>query len=79
MFLGAKAPHGNAARLFIDYALSKEKQKQLVGFQRIPVHEEVDPEPACLFKGYKRIVEGPEDYENYSEVIKLYQDILSIR
>ena len=79
MMLAAKAPHPNAGRLFINFLLSAEGQKMLVGFRRIPAREDIDPDPPRLFKGYKRIVEIPEDYKNSSETIKLYQEILGMR
>lgn len=77
--LAAKAPHPNAAKLFIDFVLSKEGQKMLVGFRRIPVREDVEANPPRLFKGYKRIVEHPEEYKNFSETIRLYQEIFKLR
>lgn len=79
VMLAAKAPHPNAAKLFIDFLLSKEGQKMLVGFRRIPVHEEVEADPPRLFKGYKRIVEHPEEYRSFSETVKLYQQIFNLR
>jgi len=79
MMLAAKAPHPNAGKLFMDFLLSKEGQKMLVGFRRIPVREDVDPDPPRLFKGYKRIVEHPEDYKNFAQTIKLYQEIFGLR
>jgi iron(III) transport system substrate-binding protein len=79
MMLAAKAPHPNAGKLFIDFLLSKTGQKMLVGFRRIPVREDVDPDPPRLFRGYTRIVEHPEDYKNFNETIKLYQEIFGIR
>ena len=79
LLLGAKSAHPNAAKLFIDFVLSEEGQKQLVGLSRIPVREDVKPQPARLFGGYKRIVESPGEYENFSEVIKLYQEIFNVR
>jgi iron(III) transport system substrate-binding protein len=79
LLLGAKSAHPNAAKLFIDFALSEEGQKQLVGLSRIPVREDVKPQPARLFGGYKRIVENPGEYENFSEVIRLYQEIFNVR
>ena len=79
MMLAAKAPHPNAGKLFIDFLLSKEGQKMLVGFRRIPVREDVDADPPRLFKGYKRVVEHPEDYRNFNETVRLYQEILGIR
>ena len=77
--LAAHAPHPNAGKLFIDFLLSKEGQKMLVGFRRIPVRGDVDPEPARLFRGYKRIVENPEEYKNLNETRKLYQKIFGLR
>lgn len=79
MMLAAKAPHPNAAKLFIDFLLSEEGQKMLVGFRRIPVREDVDADPPRLFRGYKRIVEHPEEYKNFSETVKLYQEIFHLR
>jgi ABC-type Fe3+ transport system substrate-binding protein len=79
MMLAAKAPHPNAGKLFIDFLLSKEGQKMLVGFRRIPVREDVEPDPPRLFRGYKRIVEHPEDYKNFNETIRLYQEIFGLR
>jgi ABC-type Fe3+ transport system, periplasmic component len=79
LLLGAKSAHPNAAKLFMDFVLSEEGQKQLVGLSRIPVREDVKPQPARLFGGYKRIVENPGEYENFSEVIKLYQEIFNVR
>jgi len=79
MMLAANAPHPNAGKLFIDFLLSKTGQKMLVGFRRVPVREDINPDPPRLFKGYKRIVEHPEDYKNFSETIRLYQEIFKLR
>ena len=79
VMLGAKASHPNASKLFIDFVLSEEGQKLLVGFRRIPVRKDVKPNPARLFKGYKRIVEDPESYKNFNEVVRLYQKIFRLR
>lgn len=77
--IGSKAPHPNAARLFMDYILSKEGQEMLVEFQRIPVRKDVEPKPARLFRGYQRIVERPDDYKYFTENVKLYQEIFKTR
>jgi len=78
-FPGHKEVHSNAAKLFIDFVLSKEGQKRLVGFRRIPVREDVQPDPPRLFRGYKRVVESPGGYEEFSETVRLYQEILNLR
>jgi iron(III) transport system substrate-binding protein len=77
--LAAKAPHPNAARLFLDFILSKEGQQLLTGFQRIPVRKDVEPDPPRLFRGYKRVLEHPESYKNFDETVKLYLEIFKLR
>lgn len=77
--IGTKSPHPNAARLFMDWILSKEGQEMLWEFQRIPVRKDVEPKPARLFRGYQRVVERPDDYKYFSENVKLYQEIFRTR
>ena len=79
VMLGARAPHPNAARLLVDFTLSKEGQEKLWDFQRIPARSDVEPKPARLFRGYKRYVVHPEEYKNHDEVVKLYSQILQTR
>ena len=75
----ARGAHPNAAKLFIDFALSKEGQEKLWDFQRIPSRSDVEPKPARLFRGYKRYVVHPEEYKDLDEVAKLYIQILKTR
>ena len=79
VMLAAKAPHPNAAKLFIDFILSKEGQQLLATFQRIPVRKDVEPDPPRLFRGYKRVIESPEGYKNFDETVKLYLEIFKLR
>jgi iron(III) transport system substrate-binding protein len=79
VMLGAKATHPNAAKLFIDFTLSKEGQEKLWDFQRIPSRSDVEPKPARLFRGYKRYVVHPEETRNLDETAKLYSQILKTR
>lgn len=79
LMIGSKAPNPNAARLFLDYVLSKEGQEMLLEFQRIPVRKDVEPKPARLFRGYQRVVERPDDYKYFSENVKLFQEIFKTR
>jgi ABC-type Fe3+ transport system substrate-binding protein len=76
---GAKASHPNAAKLFIDFTLSKEGQEKLWDFQRIPSRSDVEPKPARLFRGYKRHVVHPEETQTLDETVKLYSQILKTR
>lgn len=77
--VAAKAPHPNAARLFIDFLLSKEGAELLRSFQRIPVRKDVEPDPPRLFRGYKYVIENPEDYKNFDQIVKLYLEIFKLR
>jgi iron(III) transport system substrate-binding protein len=79
VMLGAKASHPNAAKLFIDFTLSKEGQEKLWDFQRIPSRSDVEPKPARLFRGYKRQVVHPEETQTLDETAKLYSQILKTR
>ena len=79
IMIAAKAPHPNAARLYYDFSLSKEGQEMLRGMQRIPVRKDVEPDPPRLFRGYKRVVENPEDYKDFEGLVKLYNSIFKLR
>jgi iron(III) transport system substrate-binding protein len=77
--IGAKAPHPNAARLFFDFLMSKEGQEMLTGMQRIPVRKDVEPDPPRLFRGFKYVIENPEDYADFDATVKQYLEIFKLR
>jgi len=79
VMLAAKAPHPNAGKLLIDFLLSKEGAEMLRSFQRIPVRKDVEADPPRLMRGYKRVLEHPEDYKNFDETVKLYLEIFKLR
>jgi iron(III) transport system substrate-binding protein len=79
VMIGVKAPHPNAARLFADFILSKEGQEMLKGMQRIPVRKDVDPDPPRLFRGFKYVIENPEDYQDFDATVKQYLEIFKLR
>jgi iron(III) transport system substrate-binding protein len=79
VMIAAKAPHPNAARLFYDFILSKEGQEMLRGMQRIPVRKDVEPDPPRLFRGFKYVIENPEDYEDFNASVKQYLEIFKLR
>jgi len=78
VMLGAHARHPNAAKLFIDFLLSDEGQKQLVELKRIPVRRGIQPNPPRLFNGYKRVVVSPEGDMDFSEITKFYRQIFKL-
>jgi len=79
VMLASKAPHPNAARLFYDFILSREGQEMLRGFQRIPVRKDVESDPPRLFRGFKILVEDPEDYKDFDATVKQYLEIFKLR
>ena len=68
----------NAAKLYVDFVLSREGQETLRGVQRIPVRKDVEADPPILFKGYNRIMLQPVKKEDFNEVVTLYKNIFGL-
>jgi len=79
IMLAAQSRHLNAAKLFVDFVLSKKGQEMIRSFHRVPARNGVDAEPPRLFKGFKRLVESNEAAENAEATTKLYNEIFNIR
>jgi len=77
--IAARGPHPNAARLFSDFALSKEGQEMMRSGLREPARADVEPQASPSLKGYKRVVISPESYGDYKENVRLYQEIFRTR
>jgi iron(III) transport system substrate-binding protein len=77
--ISAKAPHPNAARLFIDYMLSQKGQEVFRSLRRIPDRIDTPPDPPGLLKGITPAFTGPEIYEDFDRYIKLFQDIFGVK
>jgi iron(III) transport system substrate-binding protein len=77
--VAARAPHPNAARLFTDFALSKEGQEMVRSGLREPARADVESPSSASLKGFKRIVISPENYQDYKEYVRLYQEIFRTR
>jgi len=74
----AKAPHPNAARLFVDFVLSKEGQNLLRGLRRIPARADVLPDPPALTKGLNLYPARPEGMiESYNETVARFDEIFN--
>jgi iron(III) transport system substrate-binding protein len=73
-----KAPHPNAARLFVDFVLSREGQSLLRGLRRIPARSDVPPDPPALIQGLKLYPARPEGMiENYNETVARFDEIFN--
>ena len=72
------APHPNAAKLFVDFVLSKEGQNLLRGLRRIPARPDVLPDPPTLTKGLNLYPARPEGMiESYNETVARFDEIFN--
>jgi iron(III) transport system substrate-binding protein len=78
IMLAANAPHPNSAKRFIDFLLSQEAQITMRKMKRIPLRKDVEPEPARLLRGYKRVALQPEGYTDIRGLIKTYGEIFNV-
>jgi len=73
-----KAPHSNAAKLFVDFVLSKEGQYLLRGLRRIPARSEVFPDPPSLTQGLNLYPARPEGMiDNYKDTVARFDEIFN--
>src|SRR5688572_24466902 len=77
--VAAKAPHPNAARLFIDFVLSKRGQELIRGMNRIPDRVDVAPSQARLIEGIKPAFAPMEVLENFERYGKTFHEIFGGR
>ena len=77
--LGAKAPHPNSGRLFIDFLLSKEAQSLMRERFRIPSRPDVPPDPPELTKGLKLIPTDLSLAEQSKQLAEEYRQIFQAR
>jgi hypothetical protein len=47
--------------------------------QRIPDRKDVEPDPPRLFRGFKYVIENPEDYADFNATVKQYLEIFKLR
>ena len=48
-------------------------------FPKNPVREDVEPDPPRLFRGFKYVIENPEDYSDFDATVKQYLEIFKLR
>ena len=70
------APHPNAARLFVDFILSKEGQMLIANLSRIPSRLDVEPKNPKLIRGLKLYPIKPLSPKAYDAMFKLHRETL---
>jgi len=73
--IASQPVHPNAARLYVDFALSLEGQKTLAELGRYLARVELMQEQAAKAKGLQMIPVSPELGENIVEYVKLMREI----
>jgi iron(III) transport system substrate-binding protein len=73
--LADRAPHPNAARLLIDFALSQEGQMEITESRRISMRPDVKPNPPGLVEGVNVRPSDLELARDYNRLYKDFQDI----
>ncbi len=76
--ISAHAPHPNAARLLVDFLLSKEGQELIASFYRIPSRTDVEPIVPTMRRGLK-IMDSDFNFDlvdNHEKITKLYRQTL---
>jgi iron(III) transport system substrate-binding protein len=76
--VAAKAPNPNAARLFVDFLLSKEGQGMMRDRSRIPSRPDVPPDPPQLTQGLKLISTDLSLADEADQVAKDYYETFRI-
>ena len=72
------APHPNAARLFVDYCLSKEGQALLVRLRRSSARMDIEGNPIDQIKNARLVSSDIKLGKTYVESFKEYQELLGI-
>jgi iron(III) transport system substrate-binding protein len=73
------APHPNAAKLYIDFLLSKEAQQELANYGYASGRKDVDSHVLKrLPKGMKIVPVRPEMGERYNEYYKTYRKVMKL-
>ena len=77
--ISAKAPHPNAARLFMDFVLSKRGQELIRGMNRIPDRIDTMPLQARLMEDIKPVFAPAEVLDDFPRYAKMFDEIFAAR
>jgi iron(III) transport system substrate-binding protein len=77
--VSARAPHPNAARLFLDFMLSRRGQEVIQKVNRIPDRIDTPPYQARLIEGIAPAFAPAEVFEEFERYAKLFHEIFGGR
>jgi iron(III) transport system substrate-binding protein len=73
------APHANAAKLFVDFVLSKEGQELIVKTDRSSVRKDVAGNPIDMIKNVRIVPSDLNLGKNYVQIRDEFRDLLGIK
>jgi ABC-type Fe3+ transport system substrate-binding protein len=73
------APHANAAKLFVDFVLSKEGQDLIVKSDRSSVRKDVAGNPLDLIKGVRVVPSDLSLGKYYVQIRDEFRDLLGVK
>jgi ABC-type Fe3+ transport system substrate-binding protein len=73
-----QSPHPNAARLFVNFALSRVGQNVLAGVQQIPVRRDMEAPSKPAERRHRWFVERPNKHVNFQEKVRQFREIFGI-
>lgn len=73
--VSAKPPHPNASKLFVDFVLSKQGQRIVQTFNRVPVRSDMGPELTPQLKSLNMVPVNPALADNINEYSALLKNI----
>jgi len=77
--LAANAPHPRAARLYIDFCLSKEGQTVLVESERIPARPDIEAEKLRAFRNLKIYPSDLSLADKFTSYSKQFAEVLKLK
>lgn len=77
--INSQAPNPNAARLFVDFILSKEGQELIVRSDRSSVRKDVSGNPLDLIKGVRTVPSDINLAKNYLQIRDEFRSLLDIK
>jgi iron(III) transport system substrate-binding protein len=79
VMLAAQSSRPNAARLFVNFALSREGQDALANVQQIPVRRDMEAHSTAAARGHMWFVERPDQHVNFQATARLFREIFGIK
>jgi iron(III) transport system substrate-binding protein len=73
------APHPNAAKLFVDFVLSREGQELIVKSDRSSVRQDIVGNPLDLIKNVRIVPSDLSLGKNYVQIRDEYRDLLGVK